>query len=58
MGHYRELVMNVDELKDLIIYNLDVVNFLDIIGVGIEDLVELCDEQIKENFDALVTAVE
>lgn len=50
--------MNVDELKDLIIYNLDIVNFLDIIGVGIEDLVELCDEQIRENFDALVVAVE
>lgn len=58
MGHYRELVMNVEELKDLIIYNLDVVNFLDIIGVGIEDLVTLCDEQIRENFDALVVAVE
>lgn len=58
MGHYRELVMNVEELKDLIIYNLDVVNFLDIIGVGIEDLVALCDEQIRENFDALVVAVE
>jgi hypothetical protein len=58
MGHYRELVMELDELKSLIIYNLDVVNFLDIIGVGIEDLVELCEDQVRENFDALVVAVE
>jgi hypothetical protein len=58
MEHCRALVMNVDELKDLIIYNLDVVNFLDIIGVGIEDLVEIFEDEIKEHFDALVCAVE
>jgi hypothetical protein len=50
--------MNVEELKDLIIYNLDVVNFLDIIGIGIEDLVEKFEDEIQENFDALIVAVE
>lgn len=58
MGHCRALVMNVEELKDLIIYNLDVVNFLDIIGIGIEDLVEKFEDEIQENFDALIVAVE
>jgi len=58
MGHCRALVMNVEELKDLIIYNLDVVNFLDIIGIGIEDLVERFEDEIQENFDALIVAVE
>ncbi len=58
MGHCRALVMNVEELKDLIIYNLDVVNFLDIIGVSIEDLVNKFEDEIQENFDALVVAVE
>ena len=58
MGHCRALVMSVEELKDLIIYNLDVVNFLDIIGVSIEDLVVKFDDEIRENFDALVVAVE
>lgn len=50
--------MSVEELKQLIICNLDVVNFLDIIGIGIEDLVESFEEQITENFDALIAAVE
>lgn len=50
--------MDVEELKDLIIHNLDVVNFLDIIGIGMEDLVEIFQDAIKDNFDALVCAVE
>lgn len=50
--------MNVEELKDLIIHNLDVVNFLDIIGIGMEDLVEVFEDSIRDNFDALVCAVE
>ena len=58
MGHCRALVMNVEELKDLIIHNLDVVNFLDIIGVSIEDLVTKFEDEIIENFDALIIAVE
>jgi hypothetical protein len=50
--------MNVDELKELIIHNLDVVNFLDILGLGMEDLVEIFEDNIREHFDALVCAVE
>lgn len=50
--------MNVDELKQLIIYNLDVVNFLDIIGIAIEDLVEIFEDEIQQNFEALSSAVE
>lgn len=50
--------MSVDELKSLIVYNLDVVNFLDIIGISMEDLVDIFEDEIRENFDALACAVE
>jgi len=50
--------MNVEELKHLIIHNLDVVDFLDIIGVELHDLVDRFEDEILENFDALVAAVE
>jgi len=58
MVHFRALVMNVEELKHLIIHNLDVVDFLDIIGVELHDLVDRFEDEILENFDALVAAVE
>jgi len=37
-----------DELKELIIHNLDVVEFLDIIGYDLADLVPFLDEEIEE----------
>jgi hypothetical protein len=50
--------MSVNELKDLIIHNLDVVDFLDIIGVSIDDLVEKFEDEIYLNFEELANAVE
>ena len=52
------LVMSVEELSDLIIHNLDVIDFLDIIGVSIEDLVAQFQDEIRENFASLARAVE
>jgi hypothetical protein len=50
--------MGVKELKDLIIHNLDVVDFLDIIGVSIDDLVEKFEDEIYLYFGELADAVE
>jgi hypothetical protein len=50
--------MKLDELKTLIVHNLDVVEFLDIIGCDISDLVEAFEDQIHDCFDDLVNAVE
>lgn len=50
--------MSVDELKHLIIHNLDITDFLDLVGLDISDLVERFEEEILYNFDALVAAVE
>lgn len=38
----------VDELKDLIVAKLDVIEFLDIIGYDVADLVELLGDEIEE----------
>lgn len=52
------LIMKLDELKTLIVHNLDVVEFLDIIGRDISDLVEFFEDDIGECFDDLARAVE
>ncbi|MDE3022315.1 MAG: hypothetical protein KGI54_10680 [Pseudomonadota bacterium] len=45
-------------MKQLIIHNLDVDTFLDLIGLDIADLVDLCEDQIHENYVSLLKAVE
>lgn len=50
--------MDIEELKQLIIHNLDVVDFLDIVGLDLSDLVEQFESEISINFDALVAAVQ
>lgn len=50
--------MDIEELKQLIIYNLDVVDFLDIVGLDLADLVEQFESEIMLNFDALEVAVQ
>lgn len=50
--------MDIEELKQLIIHNLDVVDFLDIVGLGVADLVEQFEAEIMLNFDALEAAVQ
>ena len=46
----------MNELKQLIIHNLDVTDFLDIIGYGLEDLVELLEDEIEEYQQELLSA--
>jgi hypothetical protein len=50
--------MDIEELKQLIIHNLDVVDFLDLIGLDLSDLVETFELEIDINFDTLVSAVQ
>jgi hypothetical protein len=45
-----------DELKDLIIANLDVVDFLDIIGYTLADLVEVLEDELEEHKSQLERA--
>lgn len=46
----------VDELKDLIVAKLDVIEFLDIIGYDVADLVELLGDEIEEFKQELYSA--
>jgi hypothetical protein len=46
----------VHELKILIASNLDVEEFLDIIGWDLGDLVEALEDEIEENFEELLKA--
>lgn len=45
-----------DELKLLIIHKLDVTEFLDILGYELCDLVDILEDEIEENRDALERA--
>ena len=48
----------MDELKALIIHNLDIEEFLDLLGMDIKDLVDRFEEEINENFVELMKAVQ
>ncbi len=48
----------MDELKQLIIHNLDIEEFLDILGMDLCDLVEHFEDEIQENFTELMKAVQ
>ena len=52
----KAMVMN-GELKDLIIHNLDVMEFLDILGMELCDILDKFDEEIEEYKDQLLDAV-
>lgn len=47
---------DIDELKQLIIHNLDVLEFLDILGLDMPDLVDVLEEEIEENYTRLHAA--
>lgn len=51
--------MNADiqELKHRIVAGLDVMEFLDILGLDISDLVELLEEQIEDAYPELIAAL-
>lgn len=46
----------MNELKTLIVANLDVITFLDLLGMDLSDLVEKLEVEIEENFDVLMDA--
>lgn len=50
-------LMNLQELKDLIVHNLDVSEFFDILGIELTECIDKFDEEIEENFESLVKAV-
>jgi len=52
------ICVKMDELKQLIIHNLDVEDLLDILGMDLADLVEKLEDEIEENFDELMKAVQ
>ena len=52
----KPTTMDVQELKLLIADRLDVMEFLDILGWDMFDLVEYLDEAIEEKFEELVSA--
>jgi len=48
--------MSDDELKYLISAKLDVIDFLDIVGYDLSDLLELMEDEIEEHRQELVAA--
>lgn len=50
--------MPIEELKQLIIHNLDVTDFLDLLNMDMSDLVELLHDEIVVHRDELVDAVQ
>lgn len=48
---------DIEELKTRIVAGLDVIEFLDILGLDISDLVELLEEQIEEQVEELRSAL-
>jgi len=50
-------LMNLQELKDLIVHNLDITEFFDIIGIELAECIDKFDEEIEENFSRFVKAV-
>lgn len=47
---------NFDELKLLIVHNLDVLEFLDILGITFIELVDLLEDQCEEQAEDLLRA--
>jgi hypothetical protein len=52
-----EHLMDLHELKDLIVHNLDITEFFDILGIELAECIDKFDEEIDENFASLVKAV-
>ena len=50
-------LMDTQELKDLIVHNLDITEFFDILGIELAEYIDKFDEEIEENFIRLVKAV-
>lgn len=50
------MVDDMDELKALLVAKLDVVEFLDLLGLEMVDLVDILEEQIEEEYPRLLRA--
>lgn len=48
---------DLEELKLLIVHNLDVYDFLDILEIDLAELVDILEEQVEENYARLHAAV-
>jgi len=56
-GSLRESAYaDIDELKLLIVHNLDVYEFLDILGVSFAELVDRYEEECEEQYEELARA--
>ena len=45
-----DTLMDIEELKELIVHNLDISEFFDIIGQDLSDFIDKFDEEIQEYF--------
>jgi len=52
-----EHLMDLHELKELIVHNLDITEFFDIIGIELAECIDKFDDEILENFGRLAKAV-
>jgi hypothetical protein len=47
----------LEELKELIVHNLDITEFFDILGIELAECIDKFDEDIEEHFATFVNAV-
>ena len=52
-----DTLMNIEELKELIVHNLDLTEFFDIIGLNLADCIDKFDDEITDCFVELKRAV-
>lgn len=51
------MTADIEEIKQRIISGLDVIEFLDVLGLDISDLVELLEEQIEDAYPEILAAL-
>ena len=47
---------DLNELKLLIVHNLDVYEFLDILDISLAELTDILEDQVEENYEQLFRA--
>jgi len=50
-------LMDTQELKDLIVHNLAITQFFDVLGLELAECIDKFTDEIDENFERLVKAV-
>jgi hypothetical protein len=53
---FSKAVVMLVEVKELIVHNLDVMQFMDILGLELVDIIDLFDEEIAANMDEFLDA--